>query len=111
MNKDMEAKQVPIQSPDMTAAVIRLPDQLILVASVYVPGGDYQALQDTCDNLRKAVQDIRRGTGMVVEVVIAGDFNQHDYLWGGDDISPERQGEADQIINLMSEYALSSLLW
>src|SRR5438046_1726492 len=89
VNKDVEAKQVPIQSPDMTAAVIRLPDQLILVASVYVPGGDYQALQDTCDNLRKAVQDIRRGTGMVVEVVIAGDFNWHDYLWGGDDVSPE----------------------
>jgi hypothetical protein len=31
-------------------------------------------------------------------------------LWGGDSISLERQGEADPIIDLMSELALSSLL-
>ena len=47
---------------------------------------------------------------MVVEVVIVGDFNRHDQLWGGDDVSLVRQGEADQIIDLMGEFALSSLL-
>ncbi|EXL66365.1 hypothetical protein FOPG_17453 [Fusarium oxysporum f. sp. conglutinans race 2 54008] len=47
---------------------------------------------------------------LVVDMVIAGDFNRHDQLWGGEDVSLERQGEADQIIGLMSEYALSSLL-
>ncbi|RYP13221.1 hypothetical protein DL766_009878 [Monosporascus sp. MC13-8B] len=110
VNKDAEAEQVPIQSPDMTAAVVRLPDRLILIASVYVPGGDPQALRETCDNLRRAVRDVRRHANTVVEVVIAGDFNRHDQLWGGDDVSLDRQGEADQIIDLMSEFALSSLL-
>jgi hypothetical protein len=38
VNKEVEAEQVPIDSPDVTAAVIRLPDRLVLTASVYVPG-------------------------------------------------------------------------
>jgi hypothetical protein len=42
--------------------------------------------------------------------MIMGDFNRHDQLWGGDNVSLERQGEADPIINLMNEFALSSLL-
>ena len=41
---------------------------------------------------------------------IAGDFNRHDQLWGGDEVSMERQGEADPIIDMMNELALSSLL-
>jgi hypothetical protein len=52
--------------------------------------------------------DVRRNAGMAVEVVIGGDFNRHDQLWGGDDVSLVRQGEADRIIDLMSEFALSS---
>ena len=94
VNKEVEAEQVRIESPDMTAAVVRLPDRLILVASVYVPGDDPQALRETCDSLRKAVRDVRRGSGAVVEVVFAGDFNRHNQLWGGDEVSLEKQGEA-----------------
>jgi hypothetical protein len=52
----------------------------------------------------------RRDAGTVVEMVIAGDFNRHDQLWGGDEVSMERQGEADPIIDMMNELALSSLL-
>ncbi|KAL2146339.1 hypothetical protein VTI28DRAFT_4364 [Corynascus sepedonium] len=48
-------------SPDMTAAILRLPDWRVLVVSVYVPKQDPQALQ-------------------TVDVVIAGDFNRHDQL-------------------------------
>ena len=110
INKEVEAEQVQMESPDMTAAVVRLPDRMILVVSVYVPGGDLQALREACDSLRQAVGDVRRGADAVVEVVIVGDFNRHDQLWGGGDISLERQGEADQIVGLMSDFALSSLL-
>ncbi|KAI2955870.1 hypothetical protein CBS147352_10986 [Aspergillus niger] len=49
-------------------------------------------------------------TGAVVEILILGDFNRQDQLWGGDDVSLRRQGEADPIIDLMNECALSSLL-
>ncbi|KAJ5297274.1 uncharacterized protein N7443_008167 [Penicillium atrosanguineum] len=110
VNRDVEAEQVRIESPDLTAAVIRLPERLIFMASVYVEGGDVSALNDTCDHLRKAITKVRRDTGTVVEVVIVGDFNRHDQLWGGDDVSLGRQGEADPIIDFMNEFALSSLL-
>ncbi|KAJ0130918.1 Efflux pump DEP3 [Fusarium oxysporum f. sp. albedinis] len=52
----------------------------------------------------------RRLAGRLVDVVVVGDFNRHDQLWGGDDVSLTRQGEADQIINLMNEFDLMSLL-
>lgn len=59
MNRDVEAEQVPIQFLDITAAIIRLPERLVLVAAVYVPGCEPQALRDTCDSLRKAA--MKRG--------------------------------------------------
>jgi ribonuclease HI/exonuclease III len=110
VNKEVEAEQVHIDSPDMTAAVIRLRERQVLVVSVYVPGRDPQALRDSCNNLREAVHKVRRNAGTVVDVVIAGDFNRHDQLWGGEDVAMERQGEADPIIDLMTELALNSLL-
>ncbi|KAJ3461050.1 hypothetical protein MRS44_011917 [Fusarium solani] len=110
VNKDVETEQVPIESPDMAAVIVRLPDRLVLEVSVYVPGGDVQALRDTCINLRKTITDVRRGSGRAVDMVIAGDFNRHDQLWGGDEVSVERQGEADPIIDLMNDFMLRSLL-
>ncbi|RKK07073.1 hypothetical protein BFJ65_g18238 [Fusarium oxysporum f. sp. cepae] len=110
VNKDVEAEQIPIETADMTAAILRLPERLVLVVSVYVPGGDTQALQGTCNALRQVISDVRGQAGRLVDVVVVGDFNRHDQLWGGDDISLMRQGEADQIINLMNEFELMSLL-
>jgi exonuclease III len=110
INKDVEAEQVAIPSPDITAAIIRLPERSILIASVYVPGMDIQALQDTCNSLRKVIQEVRRKANTVVELVIAGDFNRYDQLWGGDNVSMERQGEADLVIDLMNAFTLDSLL-
>ncbi|KAJ5264436.1 hypothetical protein N7505_007229 [Penicillium chrysogenum] len=110
VNRDVEAEQVRIESPDLTAAVIRLPERFVFIASVYVEGGEASALSDACDRLRKAITKVRRDTGTVVEIMITGDFNRHDQLWGGDDVSLSRQGEADPIIDLMNEFALSSLL-
>jgi hypothetical protein len=70
VNKDVEAEQVPIESPDLTAAVIRLPERLIFMASVYVEGGDAAALDDACDRLRKAISKVRQDAGTVVGLVV-----------------------------------------
>jgi hypothetical protein len=51
VRKDGEAEQVPVESPDLTAAVVRLPERLIFIASVYVEGEDAQALRDTYSSL------------------------------------------------------------
>jgi hypothetical protein len=110
VRKDLEAEQVPIESSDLTAVVLRLPEKWVLIVSVYVECVDKQALTDTCHLLRQVIADARRGVGQQVDVVIIGDFNRHDQLWGGNEILPARQGEADEIIELMTEFSLSSLL-
>jgi hypothetical protein len=110
IRKDIEAEQMPVQSADLTAAVLRLPDRSILVVSVYVEGNDTGALLDATHKLHQLIQETRNRIGTRVDVILAGDFNRHDQLWGGDDVSRERQGEADPIIELMSEHALHSLL-
>ena len=51
IRKDIEAEQVPVQSSDLTAAVIRLPDRFILMASVYVEGNNPEALVSTIKSL------------------------------------------------------------
>lgn len=76
----MEAEQVPIESPDLAAAVVRLPERLIFIALVYVEGGNTSALDDAYNHLRNAITKVRRDTGAVVEVLIIGDFNRHDQL-------------------------------
>jgi hypothetical protein len=71
----VEAEQVLIKSPDLIVAVIRLPKRLIFMVLVYVEGGDAQALYNTYNSLRKVITKVRRDTGVVVEVLIIGDFN------------------------------------
>ena len=78
MSREVEAEQVLIESLDIIAAVIQLPDRLVFMASIYVPGGDAQALQDTCGKLGKAIIEVRRRSGRMVDVVITGDFNWYN---------------------------------
>jgi hypothetical protein len=67
-------------------------------------------LLDTIEKLHQLVQETRDRIGTRTDVILAGDFNRHDQLWGGDDVSPRRQGEADPIINFMSDHSLNSVL-
>ncbi|KAM3550091.1 hypothetical protein ARSEF4850_008517, partial [Beauveria asiatica] len=110
INESLEAEQLSTESPDLTAAMINLQDKSILVVSAYVAGMDNTALRYTCAILRSLIITSRRRAERPVEILIAGDFNRHDQLWGGDDVSMDRQGEADQLVELMGEYSLSSLL-
>jgi hypothetical protein len=71
---------VAIKSPDLIVAVIRLPERLIFIVSVYAEGGDSLALDNTCSHLRRAIAIVRRDIGAVVNIMIIGDFNRHDQL-------------------------------
>jgi hypothetical protein len=78
VNRDLEADQIHTDLPDLTAAVIRLDQRIVLAASVYVAGQDEEALQDMCSTLRKSILDLRSQANRLVEVVIAGNFNRYD---------------------------------
>ncbi|KAM4058344.1 endonuclease-reverse transcriptase domain-containing protein [Hirsutella rhossiliensis] len=65
---------------------------------------DLEAEQSACAVGRS------HSSGRRTDVVLAGDFNRHDLLWGGDEVSASRQGEGEPIIDLMDDFGLSSLL-
>jgi len=45
------------------------------------------------------------------EFIVAGDFNRHDSLWGGDRVAEtSRQGEGEPIVDFMAHVDLQSLL-
>jgi len=104
---DIRTRGVPVASPDIVAVQIRVGMRAILAVSVYVPPQNQEALRKTARLLRQTVRNYGSGH----EVIIAGDLNRHDSLWGGDHvgISP-RQGEAQDIIELMGDLGLQSLL-
>ncbi|KAJ6439086.1 reverse transcriptase [Purpureocillium lavendulum] len=110
VRSDIEAEQVSVPSADITAAVLRLPDRDVLVVSVYVQGKSPEMLISATGALHELIGTFRDATGRRADVVLAGDFNRHDLLWTGDDVSILRQGEAEPIIDLMAEQGLRSLL-
>ncbi|KAE8551008.1 hypothetical protein EYB25_007240 [Talaromyces marneffei] len=110
IRSDIEAEQIPVASPDLTAAILQLPDRAVLVVSVYVEGNNKEALISTTRLLHDLVVDIRGRDGIRTDVLIVGDFNRHDQLWGGDQISPARQGEAEVLVDYITEHSLQSLL-
>jgi hypothetical protein len=110
IRKDIESEQVTIQSSDLTAALLYLPDRAVFVASVYVEPANPEALLQTIDLLQLAIQETQHKIGTRMDILLAGDFNQHDCLWGGDEVSPTRQGEADMLVDFMNDLSLRSLL-
>ena len=106
---DLEVEQVEIESSDITAVTMRLPQCIVLLMSVYVQGSDSDALELAIQNIKQAVSEVKQ-RNTATEIIVAGDFNRHDILWGGNTASEERQGEAEPIIEMMGEQGLTSLL-
>jgi hypothetical protein len=106
VRSDIDAEQIPVPSADLTAAVLQLLDRAVMVVSVYVEGKNTDALASTVTELHNLIVRFRSGRGTGTEVILVGDFNQHDQLWGGDDISPTKQGKADLLMDFMSKHSL-----
>jgi len=110
IRKDIKCEQVNVPLADLTVVLLRLPDRSVLLASVYVEGANATALSETVLLLDTAISTAQRCGGPRLDIVVAGDFNCHNQLWGGDGVSPTRQGEADLIIDFMNRWKLESLL-
>jgi len=108
--KDIDCEQVNVLSADLMVALLRLPDRSVLLASVYVEGSNTAALSETMRFLDDVISTAQRRSGRPLDAVVAGDFNRHDQLWGGEGTLPARQGEADSTNDFMNRWSLESLL-
>jgi len=109
-HKDITARQIPTGSTDIAALLIEWEKRTLLAISVYVPeksDSEDGELHDRLNKIRTVIDTARRNHENRVELLIAGDFNRHDQLWGGDNIATSsRQGEGEPIIQFMSELDL-----
>ncbi|KJZ68546.1 hypothetical protein HIM_12063 [Hirsutella minnesotensis 3608] len=100
----------PIRSMLWIRTVLQLADREVMVVSVYVEGKNDEALISAMGKLSDVIDRFRDGTGRRTDVILAGGFNRHDLLWGGDEVSSRRQGEGQPIVDLMSDLGLCNLL-
>ena len=111
INKNQEAIQMDIASPDLCAVVLLLGTRTLLIISVYIPGKNREALKNAVQLIHLTVQKARSQFGEQLELVIAGDFNCHDERWGGDEVAlSARHGEAGPILEMMEDLELDTLL-
>jgi exonuclease III len=80
IRNDLEARQIAVDSADITAAILHLPDRSILVVSVYVPKGSLAILQRILQLLQQVIESAYLQTGSRLDILVAGDFNRHDQL-------------------------------
>lgn len=107
----MGFQQIPIDSSDLAAAVLHLPNRKVLVISIYVPCITQVGLHQRLLKIRQGIEDAKRELQCNdLDTLLLGDFNRHDHLWGGESVAATRQGEADPILDLISDYNLQSLL-
>ena len=114
-HRNLPVKPIPTPSPDITAVLMRVEDRQILVFSVYVPQRQ-EGPEDPLPGHLRCIQEVTARTQrdhgpQGVEIIVAGDFNRHDQLWGGDHVAQSRrQGEGQAIIELMADLGIHSLL-
>ena len=105
-------KQVQCNNLDATGILVNTSAGSILVFSVYIPpiGGTREAaeaeLQNTLQALDMTITQNTPNSDGACHLVIGGDFNRQDPLWGGDNIQPYRVGEATGLVGFMEEHGL-----
>jgi len=114
--KGLRTKPVPIASSDITAITYETDCCILFIASVYIPRTERAEHRVELQSRLRLLQDAiastqpRRGD-RELELIIAGDFNRHDQLWGGEAVrDARRQGEAEPIIDFAYQLNLESLL-
>lgn len=109
-------QQVNLMHHDICALILTLNDRSIFFASVDIPfsrgsrTSNNLRLEKRLDLLQQAFLIEKQKDGNL-ELVITGNFNRWDSLWGGNTLnSHTRQGEGQHLIDLMSDLNLQLLL-
>jgi hypothetical protein len=115
VTKRCRATQIPVDSYDTVAVLVRLQDRLLFIAASYDPrDGRSTAARETA--LAKQSEAVRaaktEAAGEPVDVLLCTDFNRHHELWGGVKATQDhtRQTEGEPIVDLLQELELQTLL-
>lgn len=63
-------------------------------------GGNDEALESAAQEIDQLIRRFRRWTGTRTDVILAGDFNRYDQLWG--EMTSHRRGRAKETASLTS---------
>src|SRR5437762_2203129 len=87
VRKGMNTRPIPTSLPDLTATLLSIEGRNILALSVYVEAkqsAEDAELNRMLEEIRTVIHTTRNNIHDDLELIIAGDFNKHDPLWGGD---------------------------
>lgn len=75
-------------------------------------GGTQQSAEREIQAALKAIRQTiqKQSKNTTLGLILAGDFNRQDPLWGGDNIKPYLVGSATSLISFMEEHQLQSHL-
>jgi endonuclease/exonuclease/phosphatase family metal-dependent hydrolase len=104
----LRARQIEIQSPDITAIEVEAQGREILAFSIYMQG-QWTSAEESRSQAERILNLIRITILQFPthEVIVAGDFNRHDQLWGGETV---RRNEGEPIVQFMHEHGLQLML-
>lgn len=109
--------QVHVDSSDITAAILKLDSLSILLISSYVPNSvnrreSQEQLHTHLNELSQVIQQAKADSTVPLEILIAGDFNRHDPLWGGTRVASSQQGlgSADDLLTFLLRWGLESMI-
>jgi len=118
-SRDVKAGQLYVDSAEITAVVAHVGGRKLMVVSVYIL--DLSSSTRTREENKEELSSRLRTIEELVQqeklrdpqtkVIIAGDFNRHNPLWGGSCIdNTASQEDSAPIIDFMAELSLRSLL-
>src|SRR5256885_11570953 len=109
MNKRLQGRQIPIESSDTTMVLVKLQDTTMLITSIYIPTCtgtaelDTTTVRDQLEMIKTAWRNIQEEIGEEVETIVAGDFNRHDTLWGGNNVTNEDYSHGGEQIQVFMQ--------
>ena len=71
---------MPIQSSDLTAAVLHFADRHVMVVSVYMKPRGAEELKENLELLDSVIKKACEKVEEQIKVVLTGNFNRHDKL-------------------------------
>ena len=116
VNSSNLARQVPVDSHDITAAIIRVQQERILVVSMYDPNCSRAtsdrsaALAHKLEIVQEVVEQARAEGDPDMLILICTDLNRHNTVWTGREPIPGRQHEGDGILEFAQALQLDTLL-